>query len=598
MLLQRLVDLAERTDGPVPSMYQRRTVRYEIRLDETGRFLEMVDLAGPAKSETARGEVRVVPYTLRTSAIRAIAFADHGEYTLGISRPDGNAKKVAQRQETFRDAVRQCYEATAEPTVGAVMTFIESVPVGDPLVVDYPSDFDSTATMTFKVGDTWPTDLPAVQSFWSEFSWSIFEQESDEVADEAGTGSVASDEARSCFVCGLARPIAFVHPITIKRVPGGQPSGNYLLFGGGGPFWSYRLSGKQNVQVCRVCAEKYCNALNGLLASDRSSVRVGKAAYVFWVAEETGFNAASLLTDPDPEEVRELVRAAWTARAAATELDPTPFYSAVLSGAGSRVVIREWIDQTVGEAKRSLGRYFALQDLVDPYGEVGKPMPIRPLAMATVRYRSGDDAQAATSAALMALALRGTPLPIDVAFQVIRRCRMDGEITRERIALIKMVLGSQPGKTIEEITRMSDLDQTNPAPAYLCGRLLAVLDSIQYAALKQTNATVVDKFYGTASSAPGSVFGNLLGNAQPHLAKLRKERPGVQRALERRLEEVLADLPVFPKTLSLPDQGLFALGFYHQRAADRRSAREAKERGQTDVAEALVGGEAVPGAEA
>lgn len=120
------------------------------------------------------------------------------------------------------------------------------------------------------------------------------------------------------------------------------------------------------------------------------------------------------------------------------------------------------------------------------------------------------------------------------------------------------------------------LDFDNRDPAYLCGRLLAVLDAIQRRALNHPNATIVDRFYGTAASAPASVFGTLLHGARPHLAKLRKEpsSQGAARALEQRLEDVLAPLTAFPTTLTLPEQGLFALGFYHQRADDRRAARE------------------------
>jgi len=194
--------------------------------------------------------------------------------------------------------------------------------------------------------------------------------------------------------------------------------------------------------------------------------------------------------------------------------------------------------------------------------------------------------------ALLGLALGGDPLPLDLLFQAVRRIRAEGAVSRERAALIKMVLGSQPGIAAEEADAMRELDLSNTEPAYLCGRLLALLDSIQREALRTTNATVVDKFYGTASSAPASVYGSLLHNAQNHLAKLRKERPTVQRALERRLEEVLAGLDRFPPTLSLPQQGLFALGYYHQRAADRRAIAErkaAKEAGRLDPTAADAG---------
>src|SRR5262249_54319958 len=109
------------------------------------------------------------------------------------------------------------------------------------------------------------------------------------------------------------------------------------------------------------------------------------------------------------------------------------------------------------------------------------------------------------------------------------------------------------------------------------GRLLAELEAIQRVAINP-RATLVDRFYGTASSAPASVFGTLLRGAQPHLSVLRKNRPGAYAALQQRLEEIMAGLPTRPRTLALQQQALFALGYSHQRAEDRRAAQEARQR--------------------
>ena len=119
---------------------------------------------------------------------------------------------------------------------------------------------------------------------------------------------------------------------------------------------------------------------------------------------------------------------------------------------------------------------------------------------------------------------------------------------------------------------MVQLDAENHNPAYLCGRLLAVLEAVQRAAIPGANATITDRFFGAASTAPASVFGPLLRGARSHLSKLRKERRGTFEALERKLEEIQSGLTTFPKILSLEQQGFFNLGYYHQRAADRASA--------------------------
>ena len=113
---------------------------------------------------------------------------------------------------------------------------------------------------------------------------------------------------------------------------------------------------------------------------------------------------------------------------------------------------------------------------------------------------------------------------------------------------------------------MVELDQSNRDPAYLCGRLLAVIEQAQRRALPGVNATIVDRFYGTASSAPASVFGRLMRGVQPHLSKLERDNRGAWVGLQRRIEEVSQGIVTFPRTLTLQEQGVFALGYYHERA--------------------------------
>jgi CRISPR-associated protein Csd1 len=133
---------------------------------------------------------------------------------------------------------------------------------------------------------------------------------------------------------------------------------------------------------------------------------------------------------------------------------------------------------------------------------------------------------------------------------------------------------------------MAQLDPTSASRAYLCGRLLAVLEEIQRAAIPGAKATIVDRFFGTASSAPASVFGRLMRGAQPHLSKLERDNKGAYGRLQRSLEEVTAGLKSFPRTLTLEEQGLFSLGYYHQRAHDRAEAKAASERKRAGSADA------------
>jgi CRISPR-associated protein Csd1 len=68
-------------------------------------------------------------------------------------------------------------------------------------------------------------------------------------------------------------------------------------------------------------------------------------------------------------------------------------------------------------------------------------------------------------------------------------------------------------------------------------------------------------FFASASATPGVVFPRLLRTYQHHLAKLEGGRK-VNR--EKLVQEILDPVDKIPAQLGLPDQGLFAIGYYHQ----------------------------------
>jgi CRISPR-associated protein Csd1 len=153
--------------------------------------------------------------------------------------------------------------------------------------------------------------------------------------------------------------------------------------------------------------------------------------------------------------------------------------------------------------------------------------------------------------------LFGRKFPQTLLAQAVGRCRAEQKVTRERAALLRAYLIRN--RTWEVSVA---LDKENPQPGYRLGRLMAVLERIQEAAQKNPNKTIVDRYYGAASTRPGTVFPRLVALAQHHLAKLES---GPEIFYQRRLGEVVEGLAQFPATLSLVEQGMFALGYYHQR---------------------------------
>jgi CRISPR-associated protein Csd1 len=292
--------------------------------------------------------------------------------------------------------------------------------------------------------------------------------------------------------------------------------------------------------------------------------------------------------EPDSEEAVRVINTVYSGDPNALRaFEDESFFATSLSGNGARTVVLSWLNVTLADAYRSLAEYFRAHAIVAPDGSAALRYSVRRLANAMVRDPQKQQAPRGDVAALMRYALAGTPLPLDLLNQAVLRCRAEQGVRRDRAALIKMVLSSRE-KTFNEGGRMEQLNSEEKTPAYLCGRLLAVLDSIQRQALGNPNTTIIDRFYGSASATPASVFGTLMRGAQPHLAKLRKDRPGAYRALSERLEIISEDLKTFPPTLTLKQQGIFALGFYHQRAEDRRQARERAEKNAATAEEVAL----------
>ena len=109
---------------------------------------------------------------------------------------------------------------------------------------------------------------------------------------------------------------------------------------------------------------------------------------------------------------------------------------------------------------------------------------------------------------------------------------------------------------------------------YVLGRLFSVLEAVQSAANPGINTTIRDRYFNSACATPALVFPTLIRLAQKHLQKLPEGRAV---HFNRQITELLALIPEegFPTRLSLPDQGKFEIGYYHQ--TQKRFAKKNEE---------------------
>lgn len=562
MLLQKLVEYADRLeeeDKLSSPLYSEKWVRYLIELDKKGGLLNPHPIDFSEMEEgRKRGRRLSVPNIVRASSVKPLLLADHAEYTFGLGRANSRPERVKKCHAAYMELLEKCVALSSDTIVAAVSTFLHNDPLAQ---LDLDEGFDRSGVIVFRVEDQFAHHRPAVREFW--------------VAHHKPE-SKRGESRMQCIVCGEEKPALMRLKGKIKGIPGGHSVGTSIISANEKAFESYGLKASHVAPTCTECGDRFTKAINYLLQDDDSHLWFSTLIFAFWTKDLVpGFAFVGWYDDPDSQSVRELINSVRSGKWDPS-VDATPFYAVSLSGSGGRAVVRDWIDTTVGKVKASLASWFQGQEVVDAWGEAPHPLSVYALAGATVRDLA--DVPPPTFRSLIRVGLTDTPLSWNLLQQAIRRTHAERTVTRPRAALIKLVLTTQ--RIIKE-DEMVQLQPTHPEPAYHCGRLLAVLESIQRGALGDINATIVDRFYGTASTAPASVFGRLVRGAQPHLSKLRRDRPGAGHALQERLEEVLAALPAFPHTLDLKQQGIFALGYYHQRAHDRAEARARKAQKET-----------------
>jgi len=494
-----------------------------------------------------------MPYVKRTVGISAQLFCDIAPYTLGLPREGKGEKREHRCHEAYMELLRECAEVTEDPNVKAVLRFLENDPLEQ---LQLPEEMDRSGNIIFRVNGRNPAELPVVKRFWSR--------------------RYVDKDARimQCLLCGQIEPVLLSLPKSVKGVPGAQASGAAIISANESAYESYGLKRSLIAPICLDCAESMTKGLNRLLRQEDHHLRFSTGVYVFWTREKEGWSPVGFLERPAPEDVRALLHSVYDTKR--PPIQDTALYAAFLTGSGGRVQVRDWLDTTVSQVKRHLARWFQAQRIVGAWGEEPEPLGVYSLAGATVRDLK--DLPPNVLRQLVKTALTGRPLPQGLLYGALHRARAQQTMHRNQASLIKLVLSMRRQETIisREEDSMTDLDLSNREPAYLCGRLLAEIEAAQRAAIPGAKATVIDRFYGTASTAPASVFGNLLRGTQAHLGKLKRDRPGAYGGIQRRLEEIMAGLESFPRTLSLDQQALFVLGYYHQRATDRAASTRAR----------------------
>ncbi len=569
MILASLRDMAQREGLTSATAFENKPVKWVISLDEAGGFLglsqnsvDSVPKEGKKKSKPQAKVFSIPRRSGRTVQTQADFLIDKSEYVLGIE-PDGKraADELNKRRGLFLDQMRAAAQATSLEELTAAVRFLESESERAGCIAALEVDgYASNDLFTFKVDGELLHSHPTVRSYWAALA---------ETKENA-----AESTLRQCTVCGQLRPPVDKHDAL--QIPGGVTSGVGLVTFNSAAFEKYGLVRNENAPVCRPCMTAYVEGLRRCLseryprpddpesAFSKQSVRLtDDTTAVFWAAAPSGVvDVLSHLSD-SPADVKAALESPWHGSAPG-KMEHQRFHCLILTGSQGRAIVRSLHVSTLGDLITNLKRYF--ENLAVPGTEPGKPLPLFTLLRSLAPAEKIDKLPPGIAADVFLAAVVGRPLPRRILSTAVSRNAATQSVPRERAALLHLYLALQPNM---ERLPMS-LDEENLDPAYRLGRLLAVLEAIQYRAQGALNRNIVNRFYSAAATRPGNVFPKMIELAQHHLAKL----PGGSRNhWQKKLAAILWQLlPELPRMQTIEEQGRFAIGYYHQRYENFKKA--------------------------
>jgi len=551
-----------------------KQVRWAIVCSRSGQFLDVMEL-GETGSKRNRG-LRFAkcpnltqPEMVQGGQTRSQFLVDTAEVVALLSRGEPSEKARA-KHAYFIGLLREASVAMPE-----LKLFVRALCKEDTLAAVRHQLEERGARLTDKatlaVGGRRPpyvVESHAWHEWWRVFRRGLSPQEQPAV----GRSKKRSPPARMrCLLTGeLIEPCA-THPKIGLTDVGGQSTGSVLISFDKPAFASYGLEQSANAAVSEQSAYAYCGALDQLI--EETGKRLAGAKVVHWFKEhiDPENDPLEFLAGGDEEteelnaqqRARKLLEAVRSGERA--DLMDNHYYAITLSGAAGRVMVRDWMEGQFEELLRNVNAWFDHLAVVRRDGD-GLAPPPKFMAVLGSLVRDLRDLPPALVATMWRTAIRAGPIPREALARAVARHRISA-VRNETPLHARMGVMRAYHIRAGDCQMNQCLNEKHPEPAYHCGRLMAMMAGVQYAALGDVGAGLVQRFYAAASSTPSLVLGRLTRLSQFHLNKL---NPPVARWHEGRIASVWArieDRP--PKTLDLEGQSLFALGYYHQVAADR-----------------------------
>jgi CRISPR-associated protein Csd1 len=598
MIINALAQAVEHLNVPLDG-YQDQTTPWGLTLSPTGTLVSLIPLEVTGTDGKSHPLRQPVPKVTRASQVAPQVGCDTGIYSLGMGKPldpsagpyDPSAAKPrdAACHQAWRSMIND-WSASTTPPDPAALVLCAWLDAGKPgLAGALPTDekdLRSLATGNIAIyvqGQSEPVHLRSSAAvFW-----------------QGHVASAKSHHTGLCAACGRERQLVDTFPTGVPRrlVPGaGQATVALTSSNFATSSRELRVTGLASAHICTTCALNSVAALTALASDRRHTWSGDDARTIWWLKSGAAPSIFEFLDTPPPAEdahrIFDQLRAGIPLPEAG-DLDDH-YYALSFSGRGPRLIIRTWVDSTLGEVERTLADYFD-DSAVACIGQPDRQwQPLWKVAKATGtrRMKGGraeEEAPHGAHDALVRAALTGSSPPPSLLAAATSRSRAEIGLAQDsyfdwrdrehaRACLIRLILNRSSHLKGSSPVPGAHLDLTNSDPAYLCGRLFAEYEGLQRSALgNDVNATITDRMYGKAMMSPLMVYPSLDRLAKAHLRKLRTgHHEAAATAIDRKITSLVAAIGPIPASLDVTGQARWMLGYYQQRAANIADSTAAK----------------------
>lgn len=560
MILKALYDYYQRSGEEVaPLGLEYKQIGFIIVLDKDGHFLRFEDRRLDKKSAQ---QFLVMKSVGRSSAPVSNYLYDNSQYVFGYSNK-GDLDSMRKYFDTFKSKVAEIYGMYSEnKAIQAVYAFYQQEP--------------SAMVEAMQQDALWDDIAKNLNKKYSTFSF-LIDGDTEIVASKRDLMNLATPEdtveGKLCLVTG--KHSKTVEVTTATMIPGSQATAKLVAFQVNSGYDSYGKTKGNNAPISEDAEFAYTTALNHMLRPDsHNKFMVGNRTFLFWAssasqaAKESEDSLFALLgrpetDDDDPNRRIELVRSTFMAiynGKLSADKDDT-FYILGLAPNSARIAVVYWNEMPLRDFAGVISRHFEDMEMVDIRKEKKPYVGLHSILGSVTLGGKSSDAIPNMPDAVVKSIFQGLPYPISLFQACLRRVRAEQSINVVRAAIMKAYLNRLNDNNHKNIERM--LDKENNNQGYLCGRLFAVLENLQYAANKQDS--IRSSYMNAASSTPAAVFSTILKLSNSHYGKLSKENKGLAVFFDNQKKEIMAMIQDFPTTLDLGDQGRFFLGYYHQK---------------------------------